>query len=279
MFLPVYAAQQQYSAAAPQHYSAPQQQFSATECYRSASAEPTDYRTQMMPTQQQSSPLRTQSQPSSDPTGVVKFENTRQNRMRPVDFQPNGSFQVLKETGKLVSNGGEFDPAYRGRDKAEANAGYVPGYTGFVRGGQHISGRTYGEATRRALKQDYREIVCASPIPSSPQSNRKIQHRVLDDTFVTNTFGTKEYHIPGYTGHCPGVRNTYSKSYGSATAQELSSSTLRSGTQPNDGFARTAIPRQMLHIDSAPLPGGLKTNNPPDMYIPAHLRYLKFFPM
>lgn len=73
------------------------------------------------------------------------------------------------------------------------------GYTGYVRGSQHMSGRTFGETTRRALSSDYREIVCTSPIPSSPQANRKIRHEALQDTFVANMFGGKKYQIPGHT--------------------------------------------------------------------------------
>jgi len=71
------------------------------------------------------------------------------------------------------------------------------GYTGFVRGSQHISGRTFGETSRRALCTDYREVVSSSPIPSAPQANRKIRHEDLRDTFVANMFGGKTYQIPG----------------------------------------------------------------------------------
>jgi len=79
---------------------------------------------------------------------------------------------------------------------------FVPlfqGYTGYVRGSQHISGRTFGETTRRALSTDYREVVCSSPIPSSPQANRKIRHEDLKDTLVSKAFGGKVFQIPGYT--------------------------------------------------------------------------------
>lgn len=69
--------------------------------------------------------------------------------------------------------------------------------TGYVRGSQHISGRTFGETSRRALCTDYREVVCSSPIPSSPQANRKIRQEDLQNTFVANMFGGKTYQIPG----------------------------------------------------------------------------------
>lgn len=76
------------------------------------------------------------------------------------------------------------------------------GYTGFVRGSQHISGRTFGETSRRALCTDYREVVSSSPIPSAPQANRKIRHEDLRDTFVANMFGGKTYQIPGVSVFC-----------------------------------------------------------------------------
>ncbi len=146
---------------------------------------------------------------------------------------------------------------------------YIPGYTGFVRGQQHVSGRTYGEATRRALDTDYRENVCTSPIPSAPQvrrsqsylclepwvhrrlvllqNNRKVEHIQPVDTFVSNTFAGKEYHVPGYTGFVPGVRQVYSRTYGSATSQELYTHALqhpRSRAKEVDGFAASMRPRQ-----------------------------------
>ena len=204
------------------------------------------------------------------------------NTLRPIVFQPNGSFRALKENGKLAVGPEEAD-LYKGRIKnplaetayhlpygqanklqqSEMRAGteqagigglrsargfavvaargpnsrlsqrleldaidlvdqpltfssllpvcpsvrpsarlcssacVCSGYTGFVRGSQHISGRTFGETSRRALCTDYREVVSSSPIPSAPQANRKIRHEDLRDTFVANMFGGKTYQIPG----------------------------------------------------------------------------------
>ena len=92
---------------------------------------------------------------------LKKFESTRTNSLRPIVFQPNGSFRALKENGKLAVGPEEAD-VYKGRVKnplAETSY-HLPGYTGFVRGSQHISGRTFGETSRRALCTDYKEIVC-----------------------------------------------------------------------------------------------------------------------
>lgn len=90
---------------------------------------------------------------------------------------------------------------------ASARSRACSGYTGFVRGSQHISGRTFGETSRRALCTDYREVVSSSPIPSAPQANRKIRHEDLRDTFVANMFGGKTYQIPGVSAPPAGQRD------------------------------------------------------------------------
>lgn len=209
---------------------------------------------------------------------LKKFESTRTNAIRPIVFQPNGSFRALKENGKLAVGQEEAD-VYKGRIKnpLAETAYHLPGYTGFVRGSQHISGRTFGETSRRALCTDYREIVCSSPVPSAPQANRKIRHEDLQDTFVKNMFGGKTYQIPGYTGFVPGVRSTYAKRYGAATEQEMLNHSVRFPRRDNQpvNFARTQLPREQYPLSSAPLPGGAIKNDPPEMYIPDHVRYVK----
>lgn len=47
---------------------------------------------------------------------LKKFESTRTNSIRPVIFQPNGSFRALKENGKLAVGPEEAD-VYKGRVK------------------------------------------------------------------------------------------------------------------------------------------------------------------
>lgn len=214
---------------------------------------------------------------------LVHFETTRTTRLRPVVFQPNGNFKALKENGKLTCESHE-ETLYRGRTKNPlANTVHqLPGYTGFVRGAQHISGRTYGETTRRALTTEYKDIVCNHSVPSVPQQNRRIPQVTIPDSFAHHMFGSRTYHVPGYTGFVPGVRATYAQSYGSSTEQELKKTSElhpRDRSGERDGFAKTAYPKQKYKLDSAPLPGGAIADSPPDMYIPAHVRYLKYFPM
>jgi len=199
-----------------------------------------------------------------------------QNRMRPIQYKPNGSFQAVKS--KL--GGDEEKQSQLSLDTEKES--HMPGYTGFIRGAQHIQGRTYGETTRRALEKDYREHACTSPIPSAPQSNRKIPQQSPPDSFVSTTFSNKSYHIPGYTGFVPGVRSAYSRSYGTTTNEALDQhqqqfSPTRSGAMTSQGgFADTTRARKPLSLDSAPLPGSVSTNKPPQKLVPNHLKYLKF---
>lgn len=214
--------------------------------------------------------------------GYAPWANKRRNRMRPVMFHPTGSFKHLKDLGKLVEPKPMGTLATRGLPGAEDGdeiKKHLPGYTGFVRAKQHISGRTFGESTRRAMAIEYREVVCTSPIPAAPQANRKIKQAVLHDTFVSNATAGKTYHVPGYTGFVPGIRATHAKSYGSATGTELlklSQKFPRDRTVELEGQASTAHARKQTDLDSAPLPGGVRTNLPPDKLIPVHLRYLRF---
>jgi len=179
-----------------------------------------------------------------------------------------------------------FPSSHKYRENSEyqriaASNSYMPGYTGFVRGMQHIRARTYGEATRRAVSIDYRENVCTSPIPSSPQNNIKIRQVEPKDSIVSKTLG-RQYHIPGYTGFVPGSRHAYARSYGATTSEQLSQHAIkhprpRTGHEP--GFAQTMRAREMLQVSSNPLPGTTGVKTAPGKLIPAHLRYLKFFAM
>jgi hypothetical protein len=209
------------------------------------------------------------------------WNNERGDHGRPSSFQPNGSFAALRLAGKLADS--TTATGNGARENMKEKKYFMPGYTGFVRGSQHISGRTFGEMTRRAFDTDYREHVCTSPIPSAPQANRKVQHVMPANSYMTNMQrGQPTKHVPGYTGHVPGVRQTYSKSFGAATAQEMEQfiqSHPRQNAQEAPNMASTCRPRQMLHIDSAPLPGGAKLEHPPDKLIPSHLKYLRFFPL
>ena len=84
-----------------------------------------------------------------------------------------------------------------------------------------------------------------------------------------------------YTGFVPGVRSTYAKRYGASTEQEMLAHSVRFPRRDNQpaNFARTQLPRESYPLNSAPLPGGALSQAPPEMYIPEHVRYLKYYPM
>lgn len=190
-------------------------------------------------------------------------------------FKANGSFESLRDSGKL-SHG----PASQ-NDHLQTKY-VVPGYTGFTRGRQHISGRCYGETTRRAYDTSYTEHVCTSPIPSDPQNNRRIRHEKLEDSFMYGVVQDKPYHVPGYTGHVPGTRAQFSNTYGSTTRnmiEEFHSSHYRPHPQEKPGHAYTSFARQYLHIDSAPVSGGAPTTKAPQKLVPRKLEHLQFFAM
>jgi hypothetical protein len=215
-----------------------------------------------------------------NPNPYNLWPNMQKKGYKPITFEPDGSFKSLVDAGKLR-------PASAGKravgagDYQTQKKFYIPHYTGFVRGLQHVSGRTFGNATRRALDTDYRENVCTSPIPSSPQRNHKVHHIQPRDTFVSNTFAGKQYHVPGYTGFVPGVRHTYARTFGATTSQEMYTNSLqhpRPHAREAEGMAHGTFARQHLVVDSCPLPGNTRPQQAPDKLIPSHLRHLKFFP-
>jgi len=197
---------------------------------------------------------------------------------KPIIFKPDGSFESLKMQGKLTdpsTHPGE-DSRYTMREKKH----FMPGYTGFIRGHQHISGRTYGEMTRRAYDTGFEEHVRTSPVPSAPQSNRKVRQAQPQDTFVTNNLAHRTNHVPGYTGHVPGMRACYSKTYGETTMSmrdDFQRTNPRRSPQEEVGYAYTTKPRALLPIDSAPIPGTNYRKAHPTMMIDGHLNYVKFF--
>jgi hypothetical protein len=138
-----------------------------------------------------------------------------------------GLLCFVQKTGKLVDlpDDGNYNPD--GGESKEEEKTKIPGYTGFIRGSQHIRGRTYGETTRRTASLPYRELASASPIPSNPQHSTKIRQDKLKHTFVGNQFGDKVYHVPGYTGFVPTIKDKLGQSFGNATSEAFGTTTLR----------------------------------------------------
>jgi hypothetical protein len=208
---------------------------------------------------------------------MVPFKDNHE-RPGPHVFVPDGNFTSLREQGKLRDTATLPGEAARGIMKTKKH--HVPGYTGYVRGSQHIAGRTYGSMTRRAFDKDYNETLRVSPIPSAPNANRLVQQRKLEGTFVTTNMSSRTNKMPGYTGHVPLARKSYGLTYGETTinAQKEFSQTLsrpRRSAQERPGYAFTTYPRQFQTISSDPLPGtGSSYHKPPIKMIPKHLENL-----
>lgn len=183
-----------------------------------------------------------------------------------------GSFRSLIDSGK-IQTGDQRQPAKQKKQ-------HLPGYTGFVVGQQHISGRRFGETTRRAYDTSYAQHVCTSPIPSAPHANRRIKQETLKDSFCYNMFGNKDYHLPGYTGHVQGARTEYGRTYGSTTRDHLdkfNTAHNRPNPQEREGYAYTMKARHQLHISNNPLAGAPYVTKAPLMLFPSKLGHLSYY--
>jgi len=194
----------------------------------------------------------------------------------PYCYQPSNSFQTLQNR----ADGVHREPVERTVDR-NSNGNHIPGYTGFIRGFQHVAGRTFGDGSRRALDVSYRDNVCSSPIPSSPQLNMKIAHTSDDNSFISKVIGGRTYHVPGYTGFVPGTKGAFSQTYGQATEQQLKRHMdlypRSRQAKERDGFASGMKPRQHTVLLSAPLPGMSNPVAPPQKFIPKHVGNLQFY--
>lgn len=85
---------------------------------------------------------------------------------------------------------------------------HIPGYTGFLPGGQHQMARTYGQTSAGALAERQAN--------NDPLKWRKF---VSYSEFVPAHTPSEAHHVPGYSGHVPGVyaENLYAKTYGKTT--------------------------------------------------------------
>lgn len=223
---------------------------------------------------------RARSAPSSQGALPPQVYKDGREQRHPIVYKPDGSFQSLVVGNKMaptdvVSQQGEYARAIRQQKKY-----LLPGTTTYIRGHQHVAGRTYGEAARRNFDTDYLMHVQTSPIPSNPEKNRKIEHVLPAGSFVTHHFGDKPYHIPGYTGHVTGVRDQYAVTYGNMTNTQMKN---WSRTNPReypgqvDGYAKTIKPRHFYTVNSNPLPGGVLRTTAPVKLVPGHLNRLQYY--
>ena len=98
------------------------------------------------------------------------------------------------------------------RTLTTAAAPAPPRYTGFLPGSQHQMAKTYGRASQACL--DERQVT------GEPLKWRKF---VSYAEFTPAHTPSEGHHIPGYSGHVPGVyaENLYSQTYGKTTLKAV----------------------------------------------------------
>lgn len=72
---------------------------------------------------------------------------------------------------------------------------------------QDVAGRSYTRTTKRALNKDVHDILAGDAIPSAPHATHK--PRIADPGLATTVIGVESstpHHVPGYSGHVPGVK-------------------------------------------------------------------------
>jgi len=189
------------------------------------------------------------------------------------NFRPDASFTPLTSGGKIQVDGQEA--------KARQQGGkyHIPGYTGYIRHKQHISGRRYSEMTRMAYSTGLVEHVTQENIPSDPQNNRRIPQQDLKDRFMYSVNKGKDYNLPGYTGHVPGIRPVYGQTCGKVTRDgwDRHHENFENNPQERSGYAFSSTQRKPNHISSAPLPGSQMVSMPPTKLIPRQVAYLNYF--
>lgn len=139
-------------------------------------------------------------------------------------------------------------PAKRAPQRAP---GRIPGYTGYVPHSHAIAGRSYGRATRRALKHDIRTLLVSDLIPSDPQTSTKLvrRHRPSSASMVRRGENPSPY-MPGYTGFIPETKTTFGVTYGHAANSSLSHRRSRPQSAKS---SRKAMNAASLHRVSHPV--------------------------
>jgi hypothetical protein len=90
----------------------------------------------------------------------------------------------------------------------QKDSGKIPGYSGFIRGSQHMSGVSYGTMTHDVTRADWQDMTSRSIMPPQPQRAS------------TGLPAAREphHHLPGYTGFVPHLRGLFANTYGESTA-------------------------------------------------------------
>mmetsp|Transcript_24346 Transcript_24346/g.43186 ORF Transcript_24346/g.43186 Transcript_24346/m.43186 type:complete len:204 (-) Transcript_24346:447-1058(-) len=120
------------------------------------------------------------------PKGFVIYDS-RRNEIVPRPYTPHGTFKALEAKGSLHT-------AERYKKKiAPAEKGKIPGYTGFIRGKQHLYGRSFGRLSRIAAETSNKEKLENPCVPMGPQ------YEIPSLKEDLNTARAKAYQVPGFS--------------------------------------------------------------------------------
>jgi len=113
-------------------------------------------------------------------------------------------------SGNFQKHGHHID-AESLKEMALVTKGRIPGYTGFIRGSQHIAGATYGSTTRSAQLSygsypKFQEINEAVELPTAPHKK-------------AHAHAPPKHQIPGYCGYLTHARDHFGETYGKTTRQ------------------------------------------------------------
>eukprot|EP00470_Lotharella_oceanica_P004769 CAMPEP_0170177292 /NCGR_PEP_ID=MMETSP0040_2-20121228/9971_1 /TAXON_ID=641309 /ORGANISM="Lotharella oceanica, Strain CCMP622" /LENGTH=208 /DNA_ID=CAMNT_0010419885 /DNA_START=69 /DNA_END=695 /DNA_ORIENTATION=- len=184
------------------------------------------------------------------PEGYVVYNEKEKEHGRP--YTPHGTFKVLEAKGLLHTSKKYKKPTN------PAPKGTMPGYTGYVRGKQHVFGRSYGATTRIMKETKIEHSITNAPVPLGPQyevptlpSTRKEKVEEAQH---------KAYHVPGFSL----APKDGCKKEATTNLEQLNNGALLSS-------------RRMANhtLSSNPIPGQSNYSSPRKV-IPANLKHLQY---
>eukprot|EP00469_Lotharella_globosa_P017060 CAMPEP_0167826224 /NCGR_PEP_ID=MMETSP0112_2-20121227/9887_1 /TAXON_ID=91324 /ORGANISM="Lotharella globosa, Strain CCCM811" /LENGTH=208 /DNA_ID=CAMNT_0007728587 /DNA_START=39 /DNA_END=665 /DNA_ORIENTATION=+ len=184
------------------------------------------------------------------PTGYVVYNEKQKEQKR--SYTPHGTFKVLEAKGLLHTSKNYKKP------KNQAPKGKIPGYTGYVRGKQHVFGRSFGSATRIAKESKLEHSITNAPVPLGPQyevptlpSTRKEKVEEAQH---------KAYHVPGFS---------------LAPKEGCKKAAVSNLEQLNNGAILSSRRMAQTTLSSNPIPGQSNYASPRKV-VPANMKHLQY---
>mmetsp|Transcript_1767 Transcript_1767/g.2431 ORF Transcript_1767/g.2431 Transcript_1767/m.2431 type:complete len:217 (-) Transcript_1767:212-862(-) len=199
-----------------------------------------------------------QKKKSEIPEGYVLYGKKKQTYARP--YRPHGTFKALEKKG-VLHTAKDYKPVI-----APPPKGMMPGYTGYIRGKQHLYGRSYGAVSRLSATTSTKEKLMNPSVPLGPQ----YEIPTLDATKFDKIRSAQNnaYPVPGYS-----ARETKSE-LGMQPRRVMSSRRARQNlSELNRGAEIYTRFRQT--INSNPVPGQTKYEQPRKV-IPSNMAHLQY---